>query len=123
MHAQFDDRITPIASAALGAYSLVARNHSTAIEQLERAIAERERWPAVTRECFWTEDARDLYLLAVAHHRLAASEGTGSPHAAAARERFAQAEAAGRGRSVPYEYADLFERIRTLAREELGSGR
>jgi tetratricopeptide (TPR) repeat protein len=65
-------------SAEAGARLLQGRN-AEAIERLDQAFALRERsWPAVAASLRQREDARDLYLLALARHGLSPADASGS---------------------------------------------
>ena len=63
----------------------------------------------------------DLYLLAMAHARLACeSPEDGGGHGSRATDLFEQAEALYRSKTPLIETADIIERVRWKARSELG---
>lgn len=72
--ADHDER-SPIILSALGAAALLRNDNPRAMENLNRAMAVREKlWSAELLEFHWPETARDLYLLAMVHHRSAGGD-------------------------------------------------
>jgi tetratricopeptide (TPR) repeat protein len=115
-----EDVLSPIDLSTLGTYWLVQGEYAKAIESFDRAIVARSGWGAVG-DYQWTESASDLYLLAMAHSRLAReSPDKESNRGSQAADLFEQAEALYRSKPTLIETADIIERVRWKARSVLG---
>ncbi len=116
---RFEGRLPAIGLSAVGAHHLAAGNPESAIDELQLALAARERWPSTARDYHWSEDARDHYLLAMAHHELAADD---PQYAERSREYFELAESAFASGRIPVGDADVLTRVRVRARDVFGLG-
>jgi tetratricopeptide (TPR) repeat protein len=77
--ARVDGSPVPLCLSAEASARLLQGRHAEAIELLGRAFALRERsWPQAAAPLRQREDARDLYLLALARHGLSPEDETGS---------------------------------------------
>lgn len=119
-NARFKGRLSPTCLSAQGATHLLNQRHRDAIDCLKAAIAERERWPEVSREYYWNENARDRYFLVVAHIRLAEESGNRADLEEKARSFYDETETEYTTKRPASETADLLERARTKARQILG---
>jgi len=118
----FEGQRPPICFTAQAVTAWLSGQYETAISRFERAIRTRlEWWPREMLEYHWTENARDLYFLAMAHFRLAGDPESGAVHAEKARACFEEAEEEWRIRSPPVETADIIKRVRAKAREVLAA--
>ncbi len=111
------ERMPPICLSASGVSRHLYGYHQMAVDSFEKAMEERKRWwPGDLREFYWTEDARDLYFLAMIHKRLAEEPEGKDEHEARARSCFEQAEALFARGKLPIETADIIRRVRAKAR-------
>lgn len=107
-----------IAWSGVGAGRLVLGQAADAVAALDRARLARGAWPPEVRAESWTDDACDLYALALAHHELAGLGG-GTDSAERARSAFEAAEALVLERPRPWERADVLLGLRARARRAL----
>ncbi len=115
--AVFDGRDPPIRLSAMGVREWLYGEPEKAIALLEQAMAERSGWPAAARVHYWSEDARDLYFLAMAHWRLS---GESPEHAEQARRCYDEAEAEWLEKEPPLESLDVLAIVRAKAPEVMG---
>jgi hypothetical protein len=108
---------SPICRSALGAAMSLEGKHAKAVGELERAMAERaESWPRSADAHRLSEDARDLYLLAMARVRMSAGEDGGPARDAPdVRDAFAAADEAWRRLSPVPGPTTIVSRTRTAA--------
>ncbi len=87
-----------------------------AIEDFDQAIEERAKWwPEKIRDYHWTEDARDLYFLAMTYFKLSGESGDSGVHLQKAKGYFKEAEALYTQGDIPMETADIIKRFRKKA--------
>jgi tetratricopeptide (TPR) repeat protein len=120
--AQWGERISPVSLSAAGANAYLRGRYEEAIDALQRATRERERWwSEPMRNYVWTEDARDRYLLAMAHFKLAEeSAGNREIHVQEAHACYDTAEELYRTRARRIGVLDVIDGVRTKAGEVLG---
>jgi tetratricopeptide (TPR) repeat protein len=120
--AQWGERISPISLSATGANAYLRGRYEDAVDALHRAMQEREKWwPEEVHNYIWTDDARDQYLLAMAHFRLAGESADDREiHEEKARAYYEKAEQAYRTRTRRFGVIDVIDRIRARAGEVLG---
>ncbi len=121
-NARFQGRLSPTCLSAQGANHFLYRRYRAAIDSLSAAIAERKRWPEISLEYYWSENARDRYFLAMAHFKLAKESEDRTGLEERARALYEEAEAEYGTKRPPAETADLIERARAKARKILGIG-
>jgi tetratricopeptide (TPR) repeat protein len=104
---------SPICMSARAIHAYDQERFGECINYLELAIVERKKWSEKTRRYHALEDARDHYLMAMAHYRLAQERGGGDE---AYLDDLREAEALIRQEHVPYEYSEIVHRIRAKAK-------
>lgn len=119
-NAHYEDHRSPISLAAMGVSHFLNEEFADAVDSLNKALELRAEWPAETRGYYWADDARDCYLLALAHHSAGRKEPVGrEKNMELARDCFERAEELWEGNVLPYEYADIFEMVRNRVRNVL----
>jgi len=116
-NADLNGRLSPTCLSGLGATGLLQGWYSDAIDFLEKAIEGREVWPEVSKEYYWSENARDRYFLAIAFAELAREGADRTIHEQRARECYERAEAEFETKIPAIETAYLLERVRAMAQE------
>lgn len=110
---------SPICLGAQGAAAYLSGEYRNAISLLDQAMTEREKWPPGAREYYWSDDARDRYLSAIALFKLAGESPEEEEIEQRARVAFQKAEELSRGKRPAIETLLIFERIRAKARKML----
>ncbi len=111
---QSEETIPPICHSTLGAENYLSRRYAEAADEFTTAIEARKAWPQNAREYYWTDDARDMYFLALIHRHLADGASSATDHLKKARDYFNRAECLFQEKSPPLESADLIERFRAM---------
>lgn len=119
-NADFNGRLSPTCLSGRAACCLLRDGYGSAIAALEKAIEGREAWPEVSREYYWSENARDRYFLAVAHFGLAQEADDPNFHEQKALALYEAAETEYTSRVPAIETVYLLDRVRAMARETLG---
>jgi len=117
----WNGRSSPIYLSAKGVSQYLEGEYDEAIRHFNDAMEERKKWwPLEVRKYHWADDARDLYLLAMAHFKLAKESVGETALDGEAREFFGEAETLFQKRDLPLEYSDINRGIRDKACEVLG---
>jgi len=117
----YDDQTSPAIFSALGALALIEGDFHKAIGSFEKALRTRERlWPASVREFHWSDRARDLYFLAIAHRGLANSDPEEGGAERRANSRLAEAEEIFSRSRRPIDEGGLVDMVRHRARVVFG---
>ena len=123
----FQGRTAPLSLSANGVFQYIHGRYPEAIKNIDSAIAERRRWwPEDIQAFHKLDEARDLYVKAMALYRLAEKSPDKENNRAAARQCFENAEGIyqEKKKSNPYiEQEDILERIRSKTMEVLGISR
>jgi tetratricopeptide (TPR) repeat protein len=118
--AGFEAEDAPLCQSALGAAAYLSGQYATAIDHLDRAMKTRKAWPQQVKVYYASEDARDLYLMAMARWKQASRLPDAEEERMQARKDYEEAERM-HGELVEFsEYWDLREKIRDRARDILG---
>jgi len=116
-----NDGNSPVIFSSIGAAALLKGDFRNAIDSLEQAIATRAKfWPDDVQKFHWPEEVRDLYLLAMAHCRLAETEGGDESDRLKGREYLDRAEEIYSRSQRLVEEGGLVDMVRHRARVELG---
>jgi tetratricopeptide (TPR) repeat protein/tRNA A-37 threonylcarbamoyl transferase component Bud32 len=120
-NAHFGELRSPISLAATGVAHYLCEEYAESIDSLKQALKERKKWPEDARRFYWVDNARDLYLLAMVHRKLALNErNSNGDSEQEARKYFRQAQELWANNDLPYEYVDINKMIRRRAREVMG---
>lgn len=119
-NADLKGRLSPTCLSGLGAEGILRGRYSEAIGLFEKAIEGRKVWPEVSKDYYWSENARDRYFLAIAFTGLAREAEDRSVHEQRAWSCYEMAEADFETRIPAIETAYLLDRVRAMAQEALG---
>lgn len=110
---------SPLCLCAEGVVSYLQGHYNTAIRQFKEAIEARSEWSSTAKNYYWTDRARDLFFLAMAHKKLSLSESLDEEAAAverqAAQDHYEEAEGLYQKFEPPIEDMGIIKRVRAKA--------